>query len=125
MKKKLHWDILYVLPEVYDAVQRIVESCDAVSKMSLFTLNHGKSMNLQEFETQQLQATSSTIKYLQVQWLERIIQSIRMCMRDIGKGCFDLNQQNPYVYNAIKLRRLVGLKVLLMQVSPIKPLLLK
>ncbi|KAK0159286.1 hypothetical protein PV328_010182 [Microctonus aethiopoides] len=115
IKRNVHRNILYVIPEVYDAMSRVVESCETIINMSLFGTNHGKSLKLNEFEEQQLQTSATVIKYLNQQWIERIVQSVRMCLRDIGKGCFDLNQKTSHIYDIIKLKRFMELKVSIMQ----------
>lgn len=116
MKRNVHRNILYVVPEVYDAMSRVVESCETIINMSLFGTNHGKSLKLNEFEEQQLQTSATVIKYLNQQWIERIVQSVRMYLRDIGKGCFDLNQKTSHIYDVIKLKRFMELKISIMQV---------
>jgi len=94
--------VLYVFPEVYEAMQCIVVECIHVSNMNLFVSNYGKSMPLLEFESQQHQETGTMIKYLKATWLERITQSVRLCLTDMEKeGWFDLEQKN---YDAAKLK---------------------
>lgn len=115
-KKFLHWMILYVLPEVYEAMGCVTVECINVSNMNLFVSNYGKSMHLLEFESQQQQETATTIKYLKETWLERITQSVKLCLRDIGKGWFDLGQKNHDIYDVMKLKRFMDLIVQRMQV---------
>lgn len=115
MKRFFHWMVLYDLPEVCEAMQCVVAECLHVSNMNLFVSNYGKAMFLSEFEAQQQHETSMVIKYLKELWLERIIQSVRLCLRDIGKGWFDLEQKDHDVYN-IKLKRFMDLIVQKMQV---------
>ena len=73
-------------------------------------------MKLPEFEDLQNQATTTIIKYLKERWLEKITQSVRMCLRDLGKGWFNLEQKDHEVYNVMKLKRLMNLTTLCMQV---------
>lgn len=73
-------------------------------------------MYLLEFESQQQQETGTVIKYLKEMWLERIIQSVRLCLRDIGKEWFDLEQKNHDEYNMMKLKRFITLIAYRMQV---------
>lgn len=108
--------VLYVLPEVYEAMECVVVECIHVSNMNLFVQNYGKSMQLSEFESQQQQETGTVIKYLKEMWLEKITQSVRLCLRDIGQGWFDLEQKNHDVYDVMKLKRFMDLIVYRMQV---------
>lgn len=73
-------------------------------------------MSLEEFERQQTQTTTRVIKYLKESWLEKITHSVRMCLRDIGKGWFNLEQKQHDVYDVMKLNRFMTLTKLRMQV---------
>ena len=103
--------------EVYEAVSSVVTECLKVSDMSLFDSNYGKSLSLDEFKAQQMQSISNLLKYLKEPWLKKIVQSIRLCLRDVGKGWFDLEQKVHHVYDVMKLKRFMELSTLLMQVS--------
>lgn len=65
---------------------------------------------------QQKQTSSETIEYLKIDWLNSVVQNVKISLRDIGKGCFDLNQTTPYIYDVMKLKRFVCLKIFIMQV---------
>ncbi|KAL6436551.1 hypothetical protein ACFW04_004787 [Cataglyphis niger] len=110
-----HWIVLYVVPEVHIAMQGVVAECIHVSNMNLFFLIYGKSIYLSEFESQQNQESSTVIKFLKEMWVENITKSIRLCLRDIGKGSFDLEQRNHDVYNVVKLKRFMDLIIYIMQ----------
>ncbi|XP_011707083.1 PREDICTED: dynein heavy chain 1, axonemal-like, partial [Wasmannia auropunctata] len=114
-KNFVHWTILYVLPEVYEAMGCVAIECVNILNVNLFVSNYGKSMDLSEFESQQQQETDTVIKYLKEMWLERITQSVRLCLRDIGKGWFDLGQKNYDVYDVMKLKRFMTLIIYRMQ----------
>lgn len=114
--KFTHWITLYVLHEVYDAMVCVVAECIHVSNMNLFSVHHGKQVRLHEFEEQQAQATVTVVKYLREPWLEKITQAVRMCLRDIGKGWFNLEQRIHHVYDVMKLKRFMDLTTLRMQV---------
>ncbi|XP_024940673.1 dynein heavy chain 1, axonemal [Cephus cinctus] len=114
-KSLFHWITLYVYREVHEAMCCIVAECINVSDMTLFSLNYGKSWTLDDFEAQQTQTTVTTFKYLRERWLEKMTQSIRMCLRDIGKGWFNLEQKDHHVYDVMKLKRFMNLTMLRMQ----------
>lgn len=112
----MHWVILYVVPEVHEAMQCVATECIHVSHMCLFIPNYGKSIYLSEFESQQHQETGTVVKYLKETWVEKIVQSVRLCLRDIGKGWFDLKQRRHDIYNVMKLKRFMELIAYRMQV---------
>ncbi|XP_039313454.1 dynein heavy chain 1, axonemal [Solenopsis invicta] len=109
IKKIFSEMVLYILPEVYQAMECIVVECINISNMNLFVSNYGKSMHLSEFKLQQQHETGTVIKYLKETWLEKIIQSVRLCLRDVGKGWFDIEQKNYDVSGVIKLKRFMDL----------------
>ncbi|XP_026674744.1 dynein heavy chain 1, axonemal-like [Ceratina calcarata] len=114
-KRYTNWITLYVQMEVHDAMACIVAECMQVSSMNLFATSHGKQIQLSEFEDLQTQATTAVIKYLKEPWLEKITQSVRMCLRDLGKGWFNLQQKDHGVYEVMKLKRFMSLTTLRMQ----------
>ncbi|KAM0726282.1 Dynein axonemal heavy chain 1 [Formica fusca] len=114
-KNFFHWIVLYVTPEVHEAMQCVVVECIHVSNMNLFIPIYGKSIHLLEYKSQQHQETGSVIKYLKETWVEKITQSVRLCLRDIGKGWFDLEQRRHDIYDVMKLKRFMDLIVYRMQ----------
>ncbi|XP_043269181.1 dynein axonemal heavy chain 1 [Venturia canescens] len=94
--------------------ERVVAAIKARNQ-SEACISYGKSMTLDEFEAQQIQTTSALIKYLREHWLENIVRSVRMWLRDIGKGCFSIELKVPKIYDVLKLKRFNDLTVLLMQ----------
>nr|XP_012140860.1 PREDICTED: dynein heavy chain 1, axonemal [Megachile rotundata] len=115
IQKFVHWFTLYVQEEVYHAMRCIVAECIQLSSMNLFAISYGKLITLSEFEELQTLATTTVVKYLKEPWLEKIAQSVRMCLRDVGKGWFDLKQRIPGVYDVMKLKRFMDLTTLRMQ----------
>ena len=73
-------------------------------------------MTLNEFRAHQIQAMNTLIKYLKDPWLKKIIQSVRLCLRDVGKGWFNIEQKIHEVYDVMKLKRFMALATFLMQV---------
>ena len=73
-------------------------------------------MYLLEFESQQRRETGIVIKYLKEIWLERIVQSVKLCLRGIGEEWFDSEQKNYDENNIMKLKRLISLITYRMQV---------
>nr|XP_046487754.1 dynein axonemal heavy chain 1-like [Neodiprion pinetum] len=114
-KEFFHWVVLYVRPEIHEAMSCIVFESMKAGAGSLFISNYGKSMTLVEFEQLQTQTMVTVIKDLKEPWLEKITQSVRMCLRDIGKGWFNLEQKDHDVYDVMKLKRFMTLTMLRMQ----------
>ncbi|KAL1506671.1 hypothetical protein ABEB36_005994 [Hypothenemus hampei] len=111
-KKKLFfpWYSIYVVPETYLAMSYIVGECLKVAQMSLFTHNYGtKYVTLEEFNTIQTQTSNIILKQLKSTWLETLVFNIRMCIGDLRKGWFDINQKLFEIYEISKLKRFMEL----------------
>ncbi|XP_018339413.1 PREDICTED: dynein heavy chain 1, axonemal-like isoform X2 [Trachymyrmex septentrionalis] len=85
------WTVLYVLPEIYEAMSCVIVECSNILNMNLFVSNYGKSMYLLEFESQQRRETG------------------------IGEEWFDSEQKNYDENNIMKLKRLISLITYRMQ----------
>ncbi|XP_031787006.1 dynein heavy chain 1, axonemal isoform X2 [Nasonia vitripennis] len=105
----VQWNSLYVHTEVYEAMLSIFDSCRQVSEMSLFSLKSSRALTLDEFFAQQLQTSHSIVTRLREQWIGDVTRTVRMCLRDIGKGWFDLRQRRSDVYDVMKLKRFMAL----------------
>ena len=116
MRGYAQWHSLYVQSEVYEAQAAIVAECREASKVRLFAFRHGRTLSLEEFETQQTHAMHEAADYLRDRWTANVAQCARMCMRDLGKGWFDLGQRRHDVYDFMKLKRFFELTRQRMQV---------
>ncbi|OXU24749.1 hypothetical protein TSAR_002051 [Trichomalopsis sarcophagae] len=105
----IQWNSLYVHTEVYEAMLSIFDSCRQVSEMSLFSLKSSRTLTLDEFFAQQLQTSHSIVNRLREQWIGDVTRTVRMYLRDIGKGWFDLRQRRSDVYDVMKLKRFMAL----------------
>lgn len=140
MKNYFKWMNIYVLPETYRAMTGVVTECLKVHQMCLFPTGYGKKyMSLDEFESSQTQVTSNVclngfniksviviviffnyyqlIKHLKGPWLENVTYILRMCLGDLGKGWFNINQRQYEYYEIAKLLRMMELVKHIMQVS--------
>lgn len=62
------------------------------------------------------------IKHLKGVWLENLNYNLRMCLGDLGKGWFNINQRKYEYYEIAKLLRMMELVKHIMQVSGDKEL---
>lgn len=112
----VQWNSLYVHAQVYEAMLLIADSCREVSEMRLFSLRSSRALPLDEFVAQQLQTSHAIVNRLREQWIGNVTRIVRMCLRDIGKGWFDLQQRRSDVYDVMKLKRFMTLVRCHMQV---------
>ncbi|XP_074037842.1 dynein axonemal heavy chain 1 isoform X2 [Leptinotarsa decemlineata] len=116
VRKYFRWYNIYVIPETYLAMSYVVGECIKASQMSLFTANYGtKYVTLDEFDSLQTQTSNVTIKQLKGPWLETLVYNIRMCIGDLGKGWFDINERSFETYEISKLIRFMELVKFRMQ----------
>ncbi|PSN46069.1 hypothetical protein C0J52_02287, partial [Blattella germanica] len=114
-KQYMKWFSLFVIPEAFNAMAMVVDECYKISIMNLYTLNFGKFVPLDEFEVAQVQNTFNVIKHLKGPWLESITHDIRMCLRDVGKGWYDLSENKSEIYDVSKLCRMMKVTLHRMQ----------
>ncbi|XP_066927305.1 dynein axonemal heavy chain 1-like isoform X2 [Clytia hemisphaerica] len=108
---------LMTIPDVFNAISRVKAECNKVSAMLLFHVPITKSMRLEEFEQVQGQATSQVQLFLKDSWLTSLKAAIKTSLRDIGKGWFNLDEENWEVYKMSKLSKLMELVRFSMQDS--------
>ncbi|KAK4887372.1 hypothetical protein RN001_003643 [Aquatica leii] len=99
------WMCIWVIPETHRGMTSVVKYCMDVSAMSLFTTSYGKFVTLEEFEDIQSRATDNHINYLKTSWLGNIAKNIKVCLGDVGKGWFNVNEKHPDIYDTAKLIR--------------------
>lgn len=96
----------------------IVKECQKVSEDILFfSIDYPKPLTIEDFETQQSQTLHSVANYLKSDWVNNISDHMKTCLKHIGKGWFDLSQKDYYIYNVMKLKRLMDLIKQRMQVQ--------
>ncbi|KAK9870899.1 hypothetical protein WA026_009856 [Henosepilachna vigintioctopunctata] len=109
-REYFNWMNIYVIPETYKAMEYVVSECMKVATMSLFSSNFGaKYVSLEEFESIQSLVTSNLIKHLRGPWIDSIVFNIRACLRDVGKGWFDMQEKKFEVYEIAKMTRFMEL----------------
>ncbi|PVD29059.1 hypothetical protein C0Q70_11656 [Pomacea canaliculata] len=109
---------LLTLQESIQAMGKVRTECNRVShNMSLYHIPTAKPMRLEEFEQTQSQATSQTSMYLKDSWISSLRVSIRTCLRDVGKGWFNIHEKNWEVYEISKLKKFMETVKFIMQDS--------
>ncbi|XP_076467072.1 dynein axonemal heavy chain 1-like isoform X2 [Babylonia areolata] len=109
---------LLTLPESIQAITKVRTECNRVCHtMSLYHIPTAKPMRLEEFEQAQSQATSQVALFLKDSWITTLRASIRTCLRDVGKGWFNIHETNWEVYQISKLKKFMETVKFIMQDS--------
>ncbi|GAX80571.1 hypothetical protein CEUSTIGMA_g8008.t1 [Chlamydomonas eustigma] len=95
--------------EVISAMGRARVECAKVLKMCLFTTNHTKSLRLDEFEQGQIQNIDQIGNYLKDTWCTSLKAIVKSSFKDVGKGWYNLHENNMETYAFSKLKRLLSL----------------
>ncbi|KAL5013927.1 hypothetical protein ScPMuIL_008197 [Solemya velum] len=103
--------------ESIQAVGKVRTECNKVSVMSLYHIPTTKPMRLEEFEQTQSQATSQVSLFLKDSWISTLRAAIRTCLRDVGKGWFNIYEINWEVYQISKLKKFMEMVKFIMQDS--------
>eukprot|EP00118_Oscarella_pearsei_P012540 m.93002 g.93002 ORF g.93002 m.93002 type:complete len:4173 (+) comp36767_c0_seq9:102-12620(+) len=104
----------------HEAIMALCEvraECNKIVGMSLFYSNMTKMLRLDEFEQMQTQSCVQVQTYCTENWLSSLKQSVRFCLRDIGKGWFNMKEKNWEVYLNSKLKMFMELIKFMMQDS--------
>ncbi|XP_075039903.1 dynein axonemal heavy chain 1 [Mixophyes fleayi] len=100
---------LLTRPEVITALCKVRAECNKVSSISLFHSNLTKGVRLEEFEQMQSQSFSQVQLFLKDSWVSTLKNAVRISLREVGKGWYDLSERNWEVYRMSKLRQLMEL----------------
>ena len=103
--------------EIISCTQKIREECNKLLGMSLFLTSMTKSVSEEEFSSSQATALEETVTYLKQTWTSSLKSIIRVGLKDIGKGWFNLQETVSEVYAMSKLRRFLRMVTFLMQDS--------
>lgn len=114
---------LYCLPQPYNAMKMVVEDCQMVSAMFLFTNNLQDTASLAEFSDVQTLLSTTVLRFLQDEWNLGVASKICMCLRDAGKGWFDITLDRWNIFAVSKIYNFMELVKLRMQ-SALRDLIL-
>ncbi|OAF70501.1 hypothetical protein A3Q56_01728, partial [Intoshia linei] len=104
-------------PEVIQCLFKIKYECDTICNMSLMQTTATKHMRLDEFEQIQSLTTSRVVSFLKEGWINKLTLTIKSCLRDVGKGWYNINQDNHDIYKISKLSKLIEMIKYCMQDS--------
>ncbi|XP_048258404.1 dynein axonemal heavy chain 1-like isoform X3 [Haliotis rufescens] len=103
--------------ESIQATGKVRTECNKVAGMPLFHVPTAKPMRLEEFEQTQSQTTSQVSLFLKDSWITTLRANIRTCLRDVGKGWFNIHETNWEVYQISKLKKFMEMVKFIMQDS--------
>ena len=92
-------------PEVISAIVKVKSEGLKIQKMNIFNIHYTKSSKSLEFEQAQGQATDQVSNQVKETWILTLKNLIRSSFKDVGKGWFNLNEQNQETYEFSKLKK--------------------
>eukprot|EP00899_Mesostigma_viride_P012150 jgi/Mesvir1/20936/Mv08007-RA.1 len=93
--------------EVITINVKVKVECHKIVKMSLFNFACTKSLRLEEFEQMQMQASDQVANHLKESWVINLRNLVRNTFKDVGKGWFNLGEQNMETYAGSKLKKVL------------------
>ncbi|CAG5113648.1 Oidioi.mRNA.OKI2018_I69.chr2.g7738.t1.cds [Oikopleura dioica] len=102
-KNEFNFSSLLTRAEVIDALGRVREECNKVIDMQLFNTNTGKPLRINEFEQSQMSSCTTTTLYLGDPWVSAIKGGVRGALQYMGKGWFNLKENNYHTYSQSKM----------------------
>ncbi|KAF5403840.1 Dynein heavy chain axonemal [Paragonimus heterotremus] len=102
-------------PEAIAAICKSQYECLEVRSKLMFHVPIAKHVRLEEFEQTQSMATTQVAMFLKDTWLDNLRKYIRTCLRDSGKGWFNIYETDFYVYTQSKLKKFMEMVKYCMQ----------
>jgi dynein heavy chain len=106
---------LLTQPKVVQCMTRVRNECNWVLASSPLRYDINRTVPRKEWESVQSQATTSLKTELQEKWGVNIRNIIVSCLRDVGKGWFNLHETSRDIYEFSKLKRLLKLVTFCME----------
>ena len=101
--------------EIAACLSKVQQECDKVASMRLFNTSIGKCVQLDEFRTIQSQAYDHVHGYLKNTWVPACKSTVHTCLRNFGKGWFNLQETNQQIYESSKLAKFLNAVRFIMQ----------
>jgi len=101
--------------EVITAIQKVRNQCNMLLEQKLFVATHNKTVRIDEFETQQGVALSHCVGMLKDTWCPNLKSDIVQSLKGVGKGWFNLEEDNCQVYEYSKLKRFLTMVNVMME----------
>ncbi|CAF1258579.1 unnamed protein product, partial [Adineta ricciae] len=99
-----------------DALKLVRTECDyVVNNLSLLQKNFPKHVKLDEFESMQVNQTSTTHMYLTDTWKNNLRQGIKTQFIDVGRGWYNINESDYHIYKVSKLKTFIERVKFMMQ----------
>lgn len=96
---------LFCISHAVSAMRYVIDECQKVEQMSIFTKISHKTASLINFKTIEESAAIKTIDFLQSVWPMQLANLITMVLRRAGKGWYDIEILNWEIYNLAKIKR--------------------
>lgn len=101
--------------EVAACLAAVHAECARVTAMALFNTNLAKSVRLDEFQLSQTQAADYVQGYLRNTWGTACRSAVVSGLQSVGKGWFNLSENNQEVYDISKLKKFMRMVKYIME----------
>ena len=104
-------------PQVIQALYHIRYECNKITDMHLFctAVLKGKTIRLEDLQGMQTQTCSSIVSFLNDRWMASLKNGVANALQTVGKGWFNLNEENQDVYEVSKLKKFFNTVTFMMQ----------
>ena len=104
-------------PKVVTCAYRVRKECNWVENGCLLNSTIRRGVRLSEWEQMQAQATTTFLADLKEKWVPNVRNIIKVGLRDVGKGWYNLEETNRDIYEFSKLSRLLKMVTFMMNDS--------
>ncbi|PRP75973.1 hypothetical protein PROFUN_01689 [Planoprotostelium fungivorum] len=103
--------------EIIEALVKVRGDCNRISNISLFNIKITKSVRIEEFEQTQTQTFTQEIQYIKESLLNSLKNGIKVSLKDVGKGWFNLKENRMELYEVSKLKKFMNVVKFMMEDS--------
>lgn len=96
---------LFSISHAFSAMLYVIDECDKVGQMSLFTKISHKTASLVNFKSIEESAAKMNVDFLRGVWPIQLANLITMVLRRAGKGWYDIEILTWEIYNLAKIKR--------------------
>ncbi|KAG4066056.1 hypothetical protein HA402_001303 [Bradysia odoriphaga] len=100
---------LFPIAHAFSAMLYVIDECDKVGQMSLFTNISHKTASLANFKSIEETFAIRTVDFLRAVWPVQLANLITMVLRRAGKGWYDIEISTWEIYNLAKIKRFLSL----------------
>ena len=114
---KFNFHTFLTKPSVISAIVKVRVENEKISSVSLYNIHLNKAVRVEEFLQFQTQAASNFLHTVKENWIPSLKNGIKFCLKDAGKGHFNIQEKSREIYDYSKLKKFMTMVNFMMEDS--------